>query len=151
MHCPSEHFLSWYQDDMQISLVPHLHWPSVHVSVAPEQSSSTLHPVVIRIMYETFIAHWCFNRNIIMVLFQIVFTFHVNTHSFRDHFVIKQRRFRAECKTTGIIKDLDIKDIVFIKDTLTIGIIGARRLCAQGTCITSIVWPTIYISYLFVS
>ena len=57
IHCPSEHIFGENIDDAtHISFVPHLHCPFVHVSVAPEQSSSVLHPVVMRIIDENFIA-----------------------------------------------------------------------------------------------
>ena len=65
MHCPSEHLLQsmpyhWQSlGDKHTSFVPHVHFPFVHVSVAPEQSSSPLHPVVIRIMDEILIAYCC--------------------------------------------------------------------------------------------
>ena len=78
----------------------------------------------------------------IMVLFQTIFTFRVYTGSRMAPCIY--RRFWAEFKTTRIFT-------VCIKDTLTIRIRGARRFCAQGTCITSIAWWTPCISYLFVS
>ena len=43
MHWPLEHFLQ----PRHKSLVPYLHCPAVQVSVAPEQSSSVVHPFVI--------------------------------------------------------------------------------------------------------
>ena len=48
MHCPSEHMDLVGQLAEHISLVPHLHCPAVHVSLAPEQSALVTHPVVIK-------------------------------------------------------------------------------------------------------
>ena len=80
------------------------------------------------------------HRKRIIILFQSVFTFTVNTWR---GMTVEICRFAAKFKTSIIT--------VNVRYTLAIRIRSASRLGTQDTCITSIAWGTISTSCLFVS
>ena len=143
-HFPSEHLPVKYGKQpypvhsKHISLVPHLHCPSVQVSVAPVQSSLVLHPIVIRKCINSWLhigsqENFQNDNNIIVV--QSIFTFHVCTIT---GWAIKRSGFGAKLQRSLMY----ITITILLIHSLTIRIRGARRKGTQDTCIAAITWCT---------